>query len=137
MTTNATDPVPTFTTRFEDLVWHPVDPGNTTGPQIAQLWGNPTQGPFGALLRVPAGFESPIHSHTNEERVIQLRGRSIHWTRSESKARPPVMTPGDYMMMPAGVPHVSAATDEEDSIEFITMDGAFDFNIAEPIPEEK
>ena len=137
MTTNAADPVPTLTIRFEDLVWRSVDPGNTAGPQIAQLWGNPSQGPFGALLGVPAGFESPMHTHTHDERVLQMRGRSVHWTRGESRSGPPVMNPGDFMLMPAGVPHISAATDEEDSIEFITMDGAFDFTIAEPIPEEK
>ncbi|MBA3309875.1 MAG: hypothetical protein H0U28_07410, partial [Nocardioidaceae bacterium] len=35
---------------------------------------------------------------------------------------PPRITAGDYMMMPAGVKHVSAAAPGEDCIEFITQD---------------
>jgi hypothetical protein len=35
------------------------------------------------------------------------------------------------MMMPAGVNHVSAAaSSDEDCLEFITMDGRFDFELA-------
>jgi uncharacterized RmlC-like cupin family protein len=68
-----------------------------------------------------------MHTHSHHERVIQLRGRSVHWTTDQTKATVPVMEPGDYMMMPAGLAHVSATTDHEPSVEFITMDGPFDF----------
>ena len=40
------------------------------------------------------------------------------------------MTTGDAMLMPAGVNHVSAATDDEDCLEFITMEGRLDFELA-------
>lgn len=40
------------------------------------------------------------------------------------------MTTGAYMMMPAGVKHVSAAAPGEDSIESISQDGKFDFALA-------
>ena len=33
--------------------------------------------------------------------------------------------------MPAGVDHVSAATDDEECLELITMEGRFDFELAE------
>ena len=121
---------------YEGLVWHPVDPHSPEGPQIAVLWGDPSHGAFGALMRVPAGFESPTHTHSRDERVIQLRGRSIHWTEDETKETASVMEPGDYMMMPAGVAHVSAATGDGESLEFMTMDGAFDFSFVDPIEEE-
>jgi len=114
---------------FEMLVWHPVDPQTADGPQMAVLWGDPTQGQFGALLRVPPGFVSPMHMHTLDERVVQLQGRSIHWTIDQSVEGAPVMEPGDYMLMPGGVAHVSANTDAAESIELIAMDGRFDFTI--------
>jgi hypothetical protein len=33
-------------------------------------------------------------------------------------------------MMPAGVNHVSAATNDKDCLEFIMMEGNFDFTLA-------
>jgi hypothetical protein len=47
--TRQPEPIP-----YDGLTWHPVDPTNPDGPQIATLWGDPFQGSFGALLRVPA-----------------------------------------------------------------------------------
>lgn len=133
-TDNPTTPI---STSFEHLVWRPVDPNQPAGPQIAVLWGDPTSGPFGALLRVPVDFESPMHSHSQDERVVQLRGRSVHWTQDGSRETAPTMTPGDFMMMPRGVQHVSATAGDEESIEFITMDGAFDFTVADTEPREE
>ncbi|HZD23187.1 MAG TPA: cupin domain-containing protein, partial [Acidimicrobiia bacterium] len=118
------------------LVWNPVDPRSPEGPQIAALWGDPAKGAFGALLRVPAGFESPTHTHSMDERVVQLQGRSVHWARGDSRQTAPVMEPGDYLMIPAGVAHGSATPDDQNSLEFITMDGVFDFSFVDPIEEE-
>jgi beta-alanine degradation protein BauB len=111
--------------------WFPLDPGNPGGVQMATLWGDPARGPFGALLRVPAGFVSPMHRHSNDERVVVLGGASVHWTRGGSRETAPRMTTGDALLMPAGVDHVSAAADDEDCLEFITMAGRFDFELAE------
>ncbi|MGH8915075.1 MAG: cupin domain-containing protein [Acidimicrobiia bacterium] len=127
MTANTTDTLEALP--FDLLVWRPVDSGSTDGPRMAILWGDPARGAFGALLRVPAGFESPMHTHSRDERVIQLRGSSIHWNRGETRKTAAVMKPGDYMRMPGGVAHVSATPEGEESLEFITMNGPFDFTI--------
>lgn len=118
------------TLSLDDIQWAPVDPNNAAGPQIAPLWGDPTRGPYGALLRVPAGFESPMHTHSHDERVVVIAGASVHWGEGEDAANARIMTAGDYMLMPAGVRHVSAATDDAECIEFITQDGRFDFALA-------
>jgi mannose-6-phosphate isomerase-like protein (cupin superfamily) len=118
------------TLRLEDLRWRPVDPHNPSGPVMAALWGDPTSGPYGALLRVPAGFESPMHRHSSDERVVVIQGAAIHWVEGDDRSAAPTMRAGDYLLMPAGVNHVSAATAEEDCLEFITQDGKFDFTLA-------
>jgi mannose-6-phosphate isomerase-like protein (cupin superfamily) len=119
-----------ITVRLDSQRWYPLDPSNPTGVQMATLWGDPMAGPFGALLKVPAGFESPMHRHSNDERVVVVSGASIHWTERESRDAAQVVTAGDFLIMPSGVNHVSAATDDEDCLEFITMDGKFDFTLA-------
>ncbi len=113
-----------------DLDWRPLDPGNPSGPQMAALWGDPTSGPYGALLRVPAGFQSPMHRHSSDERVVVITGASIHWVEGEDPDDAPTMRAGDYMLMPAGVNYVSAAAGDEECVEFITQDGRFDFTLA-------
>lgn len=118
--------------RLADHVWRPLDPTNPDGPRIAVLWGDPTSGPYGALLRVPAGFESPMHRHSRDERMIMLQGNSIHWTEGGSRDTAPLMTAGDYLVMPGGVNHVSAAAAGADCVELITQDGPFDFILAGP-----
>jgi quercetin dioxygenase-like cupin family protein len=83
--------------------------------------GDPMSGPFGALRRVPAGFESPMHRHSHDEWVVVLQGTSVHWVQDQSRETAPRVSAGDFLMMPAGVNHVSAATDDEDCLEVITM----------------
>ncbi len=117
----------TLTRLLADLDWRSVDPTNPTSPQMAALWGDPTNGPYGAILRVPAGFESPMHHHSRDERVVMISGTSLHWTADGSREGAPAMTAGDSMVMPAGIDHVSAAAPGEDCLEFITQDGPFDF----------
>jgi hypothetical protein len=117
------------TMRLDGQRWYPLDPSNPGGVQMATLWGDPMSGPFGALLNVPAGFESPMHRHSNDERVVVVRGASVHWTEGETRETAQPATAGDFLIMPSGVNHVSAATDEEDCLEFITMDGKFDFTL--------
>ncbi len=118
------------TLNLEDVEWRALDPGNPAGPHMAALWGDPMSGAYGALLRVPAGFESPMHRHSRDERVVIIAGASVHWTEGEERAAAPVMRPGDSLLMPAGVDHISAATPDQECLEFITQDGPFDFELS-------
>lgn len=119
-----------LTMDLNDMVWVPLDLRYPDGVSMATLWGNPKNGSFGALLKVPPRFESPMHVHTRGERIVQIKGTSTHWGLDGDRQSAKVLKPGDYFQMPGGVPHVSA-TDDLESIEFITMDGAFDFSLTE------
>ncbi len=48
---------------FEDLEFAPMEEGSPI--EISVLWGDPATGPSGFLVRIPAGFEAPMHSHTS------------------------------------------------------------------------
>ena len=119
---------------YDLLQWRPVDPASPHRPHMAVLWGNPGLGDFGARLRVPAGCESPMHTHTRDEQVVQLRGQSIHWTPSENRSSAPTTKPGDYMIMPGSVPRVSATPEGEESLEFITTNRPFESPSPPPKP---
>lgn len=118
--------------KVADLQWRPVDPNNPSGARMATLWGDPMSGPYGALLRVPAGFELPMHRHSSDERVVVINGASIHWAEGHDRRAAPIMRSGDYLLIPAGVNHASAATAGEECLQLITQDGKFDFTLAAP-----
>lgn len=59
-----------------------------------------------------------------------ISGSSVHWAEGETRETAAVLHAGDFLMMPAGVNDVSAASNDEDCLEFITMDGKFDFQLA-------
>jgi quercetin dioxygenase-like cupin family protein len=133
MSTTAGEQVPVATSqKVADLQWRPVDPHNPSGARMAVLWGDPTSGPYGALLRVPAGFELPMHRHSSDERVVVIDGASIHWAEGHDRPAAPIMRSGDYLLIPAGVNHASAATAGEECLELIAQDGRFDFTLAAP-----
>ena len=73
-----------------------------------------------------------MHRHSSDERVVVIQGASVHWVEGEDRTAAPTMTAGDYLLMPAGVNHGSAATPDQDCLEFITQDGKFDFMLASP-----
>ncbi|MGH7718739.1 MAG: cupin domain-containing protein [Gemmatimonadaceae bacterium] len=111
--------------------WRPLDPNNLAGPWIAALWGDPSKGPYGALLRFPAGFASPMHSHSADERTVTIQGTALHWTETESPGAAERMTPGSYTFIPANVNHVSScAAGGQECIAFLTQATAFDFKLA-------
>jgi len=118
------------TTHFEDLEWIPLDPDFPEGVAMATLWGDPQKGRYGALLRVPANFESPKHTHSADEHIVQITGSSIHWSANETRATGQQLEVGDYFFAAGGVPHVSA-TGNEPSIELIVQDSAFDFSLTQ------
>jgi len=104
MTASPAAPPPADVTMLlGDRQWHPVDPANPGSPVITALWGDPATGPYGALMRVPAGFESPPHRHSSDERVIVISGSSVHWVDGESRETATVLRAGDFMLMPAGL----------------------------------
>jgi hypothetical protein len=113
---------------LDQLVWHPVDSHSPRSPG-----SHPLGRPVTELLRCPLASARRIripHTHNRDERVIQLRRRAILSTKDETKETDAAMEPGDCLMMPAGVAHVSAAEIDEESL-FITM-GCFRLRLRRP-----
>jgi len=64
-------PVVMTTTTVE---WHSDPPGLPAGAEFAVLEGDPFRGPFTLLLRLPAGYRIPAHSHPLIENVTVISG---------------------------------------------------------------
>ncbi|HEY5922128.1 MAG TPA: DUF4437 domain-containing protein [Kofleriaceae bacterium] len=116
-----TPPQPKFVAA-EEVKWDDVG-----GPKLGTLSGDYKKGPFGGLLKIPAGFTSPFHGHTGAYEAVQVAGTSSHWLRGEDGTKAKKMTPGSYWTMPAKLEHVSACAPGTDCVIYIWQKTKFDF----------
>jgi len=109
----------------EEVKWDDVG-----GPKLGTLTGDYKKGAYGALMKIPAGFTSPFHTHSGTYEAIQIQGTSSHWVRGEDGTKAKKMTPGSYWMMPAKVEHVSSCAAGTDCIFYVWQKTKFDFTLA-------
>ncbi len=108
----------------DELKWGPMSPDNPQGPQMAVLWGDFKKGTSGFLLKVPAGYSSPMHVHSSDYHGVQIQGSSSHPAEGEAEAKQ--LPPGSHWTVPGGLSHVSKCAAGSDCIMFATVNGKFD-----------
>ena len=108
-----------------DLKWEALVPGSPV--KMSVLWGDYKKGPFGMLLKQPGGgFESGMHTHASDYYAVLVQGTWIHTVEGDSSA-PKELTPGSYVMQPAGQYHIEKFKGAEDCIVYIHQLGKADF----------
>ena len=112
-----------------DLKWTDLDPKGAPGVKVADLWGNHTKGAYGAYLKLPAGFATPLHTHTYAMKVIFISGTYIQAPEGKAEVR---LGPGSYMMQPGGnYRHTTSCDKASDCVFFVESNGAFDLKPVE------
>ena len=131
---------PKFITKTE-LAWDELQPG---GPKMANLAGDYKKGAYLALFSLPAGVQSPLHTHTADYEAIEIAGTSMHWLKGEDGSKAKKMTPGSYWMMPGKLEHVSACEKGTDCLMVLIQKTKFDVQMpkdatapAPPAPAKK
>jgi hypothetical protein len=100
-------------------------------PALAPIHGDPTKGPYEAYLKLPAGFVSPVHSHSDDYWAVLLKGKMTHWAANGgSEKDSKLLLPGDLTFMPGKSDHVSKCYPGEDCIVVISQKVKFDFVVA-------
>jgi len=93
--------------------------GDETAPQITLIYGDPEQEGF-YLLRArfaPGVFSTP-HYHSTDRHVTVIKGTWYTGTgESFDRDDTVALSPGSYMMHPAGAVHYDGAKDEEVIVE--------------------
>jgi hypothetical protein len=108
------------------------------GPSVAPLWGDSSKGgEAGFLLKLPAGFVSPLHSHSHDYWAVTLAGKMSHWSDTQTEKDAVPLPVGSYAMMPGKLKHVSKCAPGAECIVFIRVRDKFDFVAAEPKGEAK
>jgi quercetin dioxygenase-like cupin family protein len=105
-------------------------------PAMAPIQGDLTKGAGMGYLKLPAGFESPPHSHSSDYWAVLVQGKMTHWAAdggSEKDAKP--LAVGDLTHMPAKTVHVSKCYAGAECIMVVMLKEKFDF-IPAPAPKK-
>jgi quercetin dioxygenase-like cupin family protein len=117
---------PTFVS-YEEMKWDDLG-----GPKMANASGDYKKGPYAGLFKIPAGFTSPMHTHTGEYEAIQVIGTSSHWVEGEDGKAAKKMTPGSYWKIPSKLPHVSSCAAGTDCVILLMQKTKFDYKETAP-----
>jgi hypothetical protein len=112
------------------VVWEPLTgEGIPPGPEIAILRGSLAAGGGEALVRLPANYTFPNHSHTSNELYVWLKG-DFTYIAEDSTAT--ALSGQTYISLPGGVPH-ALQCGKEPCVFYLRYARPFDYHI-HPMP---
>jgi len=105
-----------------DVKW--VESPTVKGAWIATLWGDPSQGAYGALKKVAGGTDLGWHTHTFDQKVIPISGTFDLQLEGGGMKE---LASGAYLFMPGGVKHAAKCRAGADCVYFEEQPGKSDF----------
>jgi anti-sigma factor ChrR (cupin superfamily) len=110
-----------------DMKWTDLDPAGAPGVKVADLWGHHAKGAFGALLKLPAGFAVPLHTHTYDMKVVIVSGTYVQAPDGKPEFR---LGPGSYFMQPGGnYRHTTTCDQAAECVFLVESKGPFDLKL--------
>ena len=116
---------PPLMVSFAELKW--VALPERPGMQFAVLSGDPRQGAYTQMRKVPAGTDNGLHAHSNELKNVIISGV---WYTGADAASARDFGPGSVVMMPADWVHVSGCRPGSECVFYQEGKGKFDFKPA-------
>ena len=113
------------------LVWAPLKlEGLAPGAEIVVLRGDLSKGPSELLLRIPAHFVVPNHSHSSDETYVWLKGRFIYIAEDGRKQD---FDGQAFIGLPPKVPHALQCGDDP-CLLYLRYSSPFDWHV-HPMPQ--
>ena len=115
------------------LVWEPLTiEGTPPGPEIAVLRGDGKVGVLEAVVRLPANYTFPNHSHTSDELYVWLKGNFKYIAADGTST---ALSGQTYISLPGGVPH-ALACGAEPCVFYLRYGRPFDIHL-HSMPQSK
>ena len=105
-----------------DIPWK-SNPEAPDGPQMAVLSGNPQEGAFTFMMKFPAGYVAPLHSHTHDFAGAVISGTFRHGRSAEDLEE---MAAGSALNQPGNEAHYSDCSADADCVLVGHMSGPLD-----------
>ena len=93
--------------------------------QAAAAYGDLANGPHGTFIKMPAGFVSPVHIHTDDYWAVVVSGVMVNGKPGSTDVPLPA---GSYFFQKGGEQHVTKCTSKEGCVFFVSQNGKFDYH---------
>jgi hypothetical protein len=93
----------------------------------APAYGDLAHGAHGTFIKMPAGFVSPVHTHTEDYWGVVISGVAVNGLPGSPDVQLPV---GSYWFQKGGERHVTKCVSPNECIFFISQHGKFDYVVA-------
>ena len=114
-----------FMVSLADLKWTELP--ERKGMQFAVLSGDPRNGEYTQIRKVPAGTDNPLHTHSSEIKNVIISGV---WYTGADAASARDFGSGSVIVMPANWVHVSGCRAGSECVLYQEGKGKFDFKPA-------
>jgi len=122
----APDGRPSISTPVTALQYSPtgVSDGVHGELKAAPAYGDLGHGPHGTFIRMPAGFVSHVHIHTEDYWGVVISGVAVNGVPGSTDIALPV---GSYWFQKGGERHVTKCISPNECLFFISQQGKFDY----------
>jgi Domain of unknown function (DUF4437) len=91
---------------------------------MPNAYGDLANGPHGIFIKMPAGYVSPTHIHTEDYWAVVVSGVMVNKTPDGADGPLPV---GSYFFQKGGEAHVTKCISPNECIFFINQGSKFDY----------
>jgi mannose-6-phosphate isomerase-like protein (cupin superfamily) len=113
--------------------WGPLTGDRITpGAQVAVLRGSLKSGPVEVVIRLPANYTLPVHSHTSDETYVWISGRFTYVAEDGTAVELPDRT---FIGLPPSTPH-GLTCGSEPCLLYVRYSNTFDMK-SYPMPKLK
>lgn len=87
-------------------------------------YGNLGAGKHGTFVKMPAGFSSPVHTHTDDYYAVVIKGVAVNHAPGAKDVSLPI---GSYWFQKGEEAHVTKCISKTDCLFFLVQPGKFDY----------
>ena len=91
----------------------------------APAYGDLANGPHGTFIKMPAGFVSPTHTHSEDYYAVVVSGVMVNGKPDSPDVPLPA---GSYFFQKGDETHVTKCISPNECIFFVNQSGKFDFH---------
>jgi len=117
---------PSVSTPVTELKYGPTGVSDGVHGELnaAAAYGDLAHGAHGTFIKMPAGFVSPVHTHSEDYWGVVISGVAANGLPGSKDISLPV---GSYWFQKGGEAHVTKCLSPNECIFFISQNGKFDY----------